>query len=164
MILELINEAEASGARLEPAADIIGLSSRTVIRWRQSDHNDDQRKTSFSPPNKLDEKERMQIIDVANSAPFRDMSPKQIVPKLADQGIYIGSESSFYRVLKEQDMVKHRQPSKPATHKRPKEGCRTLSGVELGYHLPALTGAWHVFLPLHGRRCMEQKNNGCHRF
>ena len=121
MILELINEAEASGARLEPAADIIGLSSRTVIRWRQSDHNDDQRKTSFSPPNKLDEKERMQIIDVANSAPFRDMSPKQIVPKLADQGIYIGSESSFYRVLKEQDMVKHRQPSKPATHKRPKE-------------------------------------------
>ena len=36
------------------------------------------------------------------------MSPKQIVPKLADQGIYIGSESTFYRVLKEQQMINHR--------------------------------------------------------
>ena len=61
----------------------------------------------------------MKIVDVANSAAFRDMSPKQIVPKLADQGIYIGSESSFYRVLKEQKMINHRQQSKPTTHHRP---------------------------------------------
>ena len=46
---------------------------------------------------------------MANSPRFRDMSPKQIVPNLADQGIYIGSESSFYRVLKEQEMINHRQ-------------------------------------------------------
>ena len=63
----------------------------------------------------------MRIVDVANSAPFRDMSPKQIVPNLADQGIYIGSESSFYRVLKEQKMTTHRQSSRPATHHRPNE-------------------------------------------
>ena len=104
---------------------MIGLSARTVIRWRQSDHDDDQRGRFYSPPNKLNEKERKQIMDAANSPSFRDMSPKQIVPKLADQGIYIGSESSFYRVLKEQNMVNHRQPSKPATHKRPKEHMAT---------------------------------------
>jgi putative transposase len=67
----------------------------------------------------------MQIVDVANSAAYRDMSPKQIVPKLADQGIYIGSESSFYRILKEQQMIKHRQRSKPATHHRPNEHVAT---------------------------------------
>lgn len=126
MTLELIAEAEASGSRLEAAADVIGLSSRTVIRWRQSDTCDDQRKgPSLPPPNKLNEQERMRIKDVANSAPFRNMSPKQIVPKLADQGVYIGSESSFYRVLKDQNMLKHRQPSKPATHKRPNEHMAT---------------------------------------
>jgi putative transposase len=43
----------------------------------------------------------MKIVEIANSARFRDVSPKQIVPALADQGIYIASESSFYRVLKE---------------------------------------------------------------
>lgn len=126
MILQLIAEAEASGARLEAAADISGLSTRTVIRWRQANSNIDQRKgPSLPPANKLNQQERTRIRDVANSAQFRDMSPKQIVPKLADQGIYIASESSFYRILKEQNMLKHRQRSKPATHQKPKEHMAT---------------------------------------
>jgi hypothetical protein len=99
----------------------------------------------------------MKIVEIANSARFRDVSPKQIVPTLADQGIYIASESSFYRVLKEQEMVKHRQPSKPASHNKPHEHvasgpCQVWS---LGHHLPALTCAGHVLLPLHDCRCME---------
>lgn len=122
MILGLIDKAVTSGARLQKASAIAGLSVRTVIRWRQSDNNEDMRKgPSLTPVNKLCEQERKQIVDVATSAPFRDMSPKQIVPKLADQGIYIASESSFYRVLKEQKMIRHRQRSKPATHHRPNE-------------------------------------------
>jgi putative transposase len=120
MILKLIDKAVSDGARLQKAAATTGLNVRTVFRWRQSD--DDRRKgRNPAPANKLSDQERMRIIDVANSAPFRDMSPKQIVPKLADQGIYIGSESSFYRVLKEQQMIKHRERSKPATHHRPNE-------------------------------------------
>lgn len=120
MILELIDKAVADGARLQKAAAITGLNARTVARWRLSD--EDQRNgTNLAPANKLSDPERMRIVNVANSAPFRDMSPKQIVPKLADQGIYIGSESSFYRVLKEQKMTTHRQSSRPATRHRPNE-------------------------------------------
>jgi transposase InsO family protein len=120
MILELINGAVSSGARLEKSASTVGLSARTIIRWRQSNVGDDRRKGPDIPPaNKLSEQERMRIIEVANSAAYRDMSPKQIVPKLADQGIFIGSESSFYRVLKEQKMINHRQRAKPATHHHP---------------------------------------------
>ena len=120
MILELIDEAVASGARLHKAAEIVGLSARTVIRWRNSDTDEDRRTgPDKAPGNKLTEEERQQILHVANSPEYRDMSPKQIVPKLADQGIYIGSESSFYRILKEQKMINHRQRSKPAVHHRP---------------------------------------------
>lgn len=122
MILGLIAEAEKSGARLEASADILDLSARTIIRWRKKGNDDDRRKgPSLPPSNKLSEEERIKIVDVANSASYRDLSPKQIVPKLADQGTYIGSESTFYRVLKEQNMLKHRQSSKPATHKKPNE-------------------------------------------
>jgi transposase InsO family protein len=122
MILKLIDTAVTNGARLEKAATTIGLSARSVIRWRRSDVDYDLRKgPSLTPANKLSEQERTQIVDVANSPQFRDMSPKQIVPKLADQGIYIGSESSFYRILKEQKMMKHRQRSKPPTNHRPTE-------------------------------------------
>ena len=126
MIIDLIDQAVASGARLEKAADIMGLSARTIIRWRQQDGGEDQRKgPSRAPANKLSEPERQQILEIANSAPFRDLSPKQIVPQLADQGVYLASESTFYRILKEHQMLTHRQASKPAVSHRPKQHIAT---------------------------------------
>ena len=122
MIINLIDKAVISGSRLKKAADIMGLSARTIIRWRQQSGGQDQRKGPLTnPANKLSEQERQQIIDISNSVPFRDLSPNQIVPKLADQGIYLASESTFYRVLKEHKMLTHRLASKPAVANRPKE-------------------------------------------
>jgi len=126
MIMSLIEKAIESGARLKTAAEMIGLSARTIIRWRRQVGGQDQRKGPVSDSaNKLSEQERQQILDMSNSAQFRDLSPKQIVPKLADQGVYLASESSFYRVLKEHKMLTHRQPSKPAVSRRPKEHLAT---------------------------------------
>ena len=126
MIIHLIDKAVASGARLKNAAAIMGLSARTIIRWRQQDGGQDQRKgPSTTPANKLSEQERQQILDISNSVPFRDLSPKQIVPKLADQGVYLASESTFYRVLKEHMMLTHRQASKPAVSRGPKQHVAT---------------------------------------
>jgi transposase InsO family protein len=126
MIIELIDKAVESGARVNKAAAMIGLSGRTIIRWRQQGGGQDQRKgPSAAPVNKLSEQERQQVLDISNSAPFRDLSPKQIVPKLADQGVYLASESTFYRVLKEHKMLTHRQASKPAVSHRPKEHVAT---------------------------------------
>jgi transposase InsO family protein len=126
MILELIEEAVAGGARLKPAAAVIGLSSRTIIRWRRQGGGEDRRKgPRQAPANKLSDQEKQHILAVSNSAAFRDLSPNQIVPKLADQGVYLASESSFYRVLKEQKMMAHRQSSKPAVSRRPKEHVAT---------------------------------------
>jgi len=129
MILHLIGKAVASGARLKKAAGIVGLSARTIIRWRKQGGGQDQRKGPLTAPaNKLSNQERDQIIDIANSAPFRDLSPKQIVPKLADQGVYLASESTFYRILKEQKMLTHRQASKPGAARPPKEYVATGPG------------------------------------
>jgi len=122
MILELTTQAVSTGARLHQIAEVIGISVRTLMRWQKSDTCEDRRRgPDQAPANKLSEDEREQILRIANSSQYRDMSPKQIVPKLADQGIYIGSESSFYRILKEHQMINHRQRSKPATHHRPNE-------------------------------------------
>ena len=126
MIIDLIDRAVKSGARLKKAAAIMGLSARTIIRWRLQHGGQDQRKgPATAPANKLSKQERQQILDVSNSAPFRDLSPNQIVPKLADQGVYMASESTFYRVLKEHKMLTHRQASKPAVSHRPKEHVAT---------------------------------------
>lgn len=58
---------------------------------------------------------------VACSARFRDLSPKQIVPLLADDGTYLASESTFYRILHTEGRLAHRGRAKPPTHRRPDE-------------------------------------------
>ena len=120
--MNLIDQAVKSGARLARAAEILGLSARTIIRW-QNDHGavDKRKGPQNSPSHKLSEEERKCILKVANSPEFRNLSPKQIVPRLADQGVYLASESSFYRLLRENKMLAHRQRSKPATPHRCRE-------------------------------------------
>lgn len=113
-ILQRIDEAHQCGSRLKPACEIVGISSRTHQRWLKCDSLDDQRKTAIKTPhNKLGELEIKQIIKVANESEFAHLPPAKIVPKLADQGRYIASESSFYRVLKQAGQTTHRQNSKP---------------------------------------------------
>ena len=125
MIIKLVNEAVESGARLHKAAGIIGLSARTIIRWRQDSGEDRRKGPKKEPANKLSKRERDDIIEVANSASFRDMSPKQIVPLLADEDVYLASESSFYRILRQMKMLTHHQASKPAVSRRPREQVAT---------------------------------------
>ena len=97
MILKLIDEAVASGARLTRVCHWIGLTARTVQRWRQQgEQGFDRRFGPKAPPgNKLSPVERSQVLDATNQPEYRDLSPKQIVPQLADQGVYLASESTF---------------------------------------------------------------------
>ena len=127
MILGLIDEAVASGARQSRACDVIGLDPRTLQRWRAQDIGDDGRAGPKHPPqNKLSAKERARVLQVANDPQYRDLSPKQIVPILADEGIYIASESTFYRILREEKQLVHRESSRPATERhRPDEHVAT---------------------------------------
>ena len=61
-----------------------------------------------APSNKLSEAERQAVLDVCNSQDFSSLPPSQIVPCLADQGQYLASESSFYRMLRATGQQHHR--------------------------------------------------------
>jgi len=122
MIMGLVKEANRSGARLAKACEILEVSARMVERWKASESLEDGRKgPSKEPANKLTELERKRILKVVNSPEYRDLSPKQIVPKLADEGVYLASESTIYRLLHEKGQMVHRERSRPAVHTRPKE-------------------------------------------
>jgi len=123
MILGLIDEAVAVGARQVKACKIINITERTLQRWRDQDIGDDGRAgPKHSPANKLTAKERAKVLEVTNSPENRDLSPKQIVPRLADAGVYIGSESTIYRILREEKQAGHREPSSPPIKRyKPKE-------------------------------------------
>ncbi len=119
-ILGLVAEAVEAGARQQPACELIGLSERTLERWRAQAIGDDHRQgPKTTPGNKLSEAERKLVLEVVNSPEYRSLSPKQIVPRLADLGRYIASESTIYRILAEADQNAHREPSKPRKHHKP---------------------------------------------
>ena len=65
--------------------------------------------TVFAPVHKLTAAEEARIVAYATSPEYRDLSPRQIVPLLADKGVYVASESSFYRVLHENGLMSHRE-------------------------------------------------------
>lgn len=107
MIRSLVDEAVAAGARRAAACKVIGLPPRTLERWAHK--SDDMRNgPKHAPANKLSSAERNEVIEIATSTEFRDQSPKQIVPKLADGGRYVASESTFYRVLHERGLQRRR--------------------------------------------------------
>ena len=77
------------------------------------------------PKNALGEAERALIVAVVSSKRFRDLSPSQIVPILADAGIYLASESTMHRILREEKLLEHRQRSSAVRHHRPEEHVTT---------------------------------------
>lgn len=128
LAVELIQEANQNGARLAKACQVLHISVRTYERWVvDGGVKVDQRPLTKrqTPKNKLSREERDEIITVVKQAEFTDLPPTQIVPKLADKGIYIASESTFYRVLREKMMQNHRGRSQKPTRRIPESHLAT---------------------------------------
>lgn len=123
MIQLLVEEAVANGARLDRACEILGLSSRTLQRW-VTGVDDGRHGPRHAPANKLSAAERRKVVAIATSPEFRDRSPKQIVPSLADRGVYVASESTMYRVLHDENLQHHRGRTRPPSP-RPREHVAT---------------------------------------
>jgi transposase InsO family protein len=118
----LIKQATASGARRRACCEVLEVSLRTVERWEKEPNEGDQRRgPKRACGHALSEKEKQAIVEVSCDPAYRDLSPWQMVARLADGGRYVGSESSFYRVLKQNQLLSHRQNSKPRVSRRPKD-------------------------------------------
>lgn len=122
MILGLLDEAVSAGARLARACEVVGLDVRTVQRWRNQGVGEDRRAgPTTRPKNALSSRERADVLELVNTPAYRDKSPKQIVPLLADRGEYIASESTMYRILRAENQLQHRSRSKaPLKRHRPR--------------------------------------------
>ena len=118
----MLEEACAAGCRLKPACELLEIDIRTLQRWKKEDGVKDKRHGPLTEPrNKLTDAERVNILAIVNSAEYRNQPPSQIVPNLADKGVYIAAESTIYRVLHANKMMKHRSAARPRTHKKPDE-------------------------------------------
>ncbi|WP_280523673.1 IS3 family transposase [Paenibacillus dendritiformis] len=105
----LIQDAVAAGAREAAACRELGLTQRTLQRWRKQGGTIDGRPHAKRrvPANKLSEAEEQQVLEVLQQPQYRSLPSSQIVPALADEGTYIASESSFYRVMHKHNQQQH---------------------------------------------------------
>jgi transposase InsO family protein len=152
MAIELIVEANAAGARLVRACCELGISLRTLKRWRRAfgvdgDGEDRRKGSARLVSHRLSEVERQRILLTCNQPEYTSLSPGQIVPALADQGHYIGSESSFYRVLHQagqcQRRGRARPPQAPRTVPRLRaDGPNQLWSWDIAYLLTTVRGVW----------------------
>lgn len=111
MILAAIAEAQTAGARLAAACRLAGLSARSVQRWRKQPANEDQRNgPRHRPKNALTAAEEAQLLAVMTSARYASLSPKQLVPQLADEGLYLASESTMYRLQQRHGLRAQKRP------------------------------------------------------
>lgn len=124
-VIALLSEAIVMGARQDRACAAICLSERTLQRWQGDALRGDQRPMRLqTPKNKLSALERERIVAVANSQEFGHLPPGQIVPRLADRGQYIACESTFNRVLKAENQLRHRGAERPSQHRsKPRALC-----------------------------------------
>jgi len=99
----------------------LGVNVRTLQRWAQHPGVADRRKGPHaSPQHALTNEEKEKMLQIANSEKYRDLSPHHIVAKLVDEGHYIASESSFYRLLRSQNLLSHRSKNRPRTNHPPR--------------------------------------------
>jgi len=124
--MEWVEAACKDGAAQHKACKLAGISERSLQRWRLQGQDSEDRRAMAprpAPGNRLTDAERARILEICNSERFQSLPPSQIVPILLDEGIYIGSVSSFYRVLKaagqQHSRGRQQKPVKrePATHK-----------------------------------------------
>jgi transposase InsO family protein len=131
-VMALVAEAIVAGAGQGRACEVISLSERTLQRWQNDKSKGacDRRPARVqTPKNRLSELERQRVLAIANSPEFGHLPPSQIVPRLVDQGEYVASESTFYRVLKAENQLKHRGAEKPA---KPRHKPRALAATAPG--------------------------------
>lgn len=114
MILELLAEARARGALQSEACEALGIDATTAQRWRsQPDGCDRRAGPRAAPGNKLNSAEHAAIRALVTTPEYRDLAPGQIVPRLADRGVYVASESTLYRILRKEGLQHHRERTRP---------------------------------------------------
>lgn len=138
-MLEALAAACAAGARRGPACAVIGISPRTIDRWQRRPGGGDQRcGPRRRPANALTGTEEAQLLAIMTSPQYGLLSPKQLVPRLADDGIYLASESTMYRLQRRWQLAS--RPVRGGAYVCHARNARPLcngaeSGLDLGYYL-----------------------------
>lgn len=108
----LINAAETlvENVGVASACESMGVARSSLYYVRsQKQCPKKEPKSRPSPARKLGEKENQQVLDMLHCERFVDKAPAEIWATLLDEGIYLCSERTMYRILNSAKEVKERR-------------------------------------------------------
>ena len=87
----------------------LGVPRATLYRRRQPKPLAPVVAPRPKPPRTLSDPERQQVLDVLHSEPFADKAPAEVYASLLDQGQYLCSIRTMYRILEDQGESRERR-------------------------------------------------------
>jgi len=120
----LLQEGLNAGASIKTVANLFGIYPSTLKRWDSainahafSVHS--CKSTLRNVVHKFSAEERRRVIETVNDPRFADLTPAQIVAILAEKCINVGSKSIFYRIMREEGLLRHHGRARQPREARP---------------------------------------------
>lgn len=128
------------------ACDAMALSRATFYR-HQGTRTGTKTCRRPAPPLALSPQERQIILDVAHEKRFWDATPYQMYATLLDEGRYLASVRTFYRILSEKNEVRERRKQVSRPHYQKPELLATAPNEVWSWDITKLKGPakWNYF-------------------
>jgi putative transposase len=95
--------------RVRPACEALGIARASYYRWSMAATSEPPRPEPYVPSWTLSSEQRQEVLDVLHTDRFIDRSPWAVYAALLDEGTYLCSVRTMYRILKEQGEVRERR-------------------------------------------------------
>lgn len=92
-----------------PTCDAFGIPRASYYRWLHRQRGKEKTQRDRWSPRRLSERERSEVLAVLHDLSYVDLSPGQVVARLLDEGRYLCSERTMYRILREANEVRERR-------------------------------------------------------
>ena len=146
-------EPVATSIGAAPACRVVGVPRASLYRGRRPVVVVRPRPV---PPRALDPVERQAVLDLLHTR-FVDQAPAQMHAALLDEGTYLCSPRTMYRVLDTANEIKERRDQVRRPHYTAPEllATRGQRSLELGHHQAARPGQVDLFLSLRDPRHLQ---------
>jgi putative transposase len=134
-----------------PACRALGVARASFYRRGKSAAAKVRRQSARA----LSDKERQDVLEVLHSERFMDQAPREVYATLLDEGIYLCSVSTMYRLLAEQDEVRERRNQLVHPPYAKPELLATAPNQLWSWDITKLLGPVELLLPLRHLGCLQ---------
>jgi len=94
---------------VQKACGALGVARASFYRWSEPPLEDATKTEPVIPSWSLFAEERQRVLDLLHTDRFVDQSPREVYATMLDEGTYLCSVRSMYRILEEQGEVRERR-------------------------------------------------------